>query len=560
MPRRRFHAAFATVIVATAAVLSVPSIAHAATNLALGKSVTVSSTDGNPAPNAVDGNASTRWSSAYDDPQWIVVDLGSAQTVGSVTLRWEAAFGRAYQVQTSTDNSTWTNRFTTTAGDGGVDTATFTPAQARYVRMNGTQRATAYGYSLYEFEVYSGSAVTNVALNRPVAVSSDDGNPAANAVDGNASTRWSSAYGDPQWIVVDLGTGATIGAVTLRWEAAFGRAYRIQTSDDNTSWTDRFSTTTGDGGVDTVTLSPVSARYIRLYGTQRATQYGYSLYEFEVMGTGGGGPVDPPPAGDGPDMTGYAAVYDYRFGTAAGRFSNLAARFNPYGIAGTSVINNEWQRYQAFNGTNHRLTADRLELTAVANLGGVYNGGVSSGQITTKDTFYPRNGKRYIFKLRAKVPQNKRGAWPAFWMYARQAPNTSSEIDIVEIFDTPTQNTFDWTGYDHGEGVGSNFHSIMTNQWVWHPGFDFAADYHTYTLVWEEGRIFKWVDDYWVKGTNFTWQGSDPQVLINLAMGGSNNNNPNSASFPAVFSIDSFQVYVDCPGDAVTTSCHVPTG
>ena len=50
----------------------------------------------------------------------------------------------------------------------------------------------------------------------------------------------------------------------------------------------------------------------------------------------------------------------------------------------------------------------------------------------------------------------------------------------------------------------------MTNQWVWHPGFDFADDYHTYTLVWKEGDIQKWVDDTQVKGTYFTWNGSAP--------------------------------------------------
>ena len=144
-------------------------------------------------------------------------------------------------------------------------------------------------------------------------------------------------------------------------------------------------------------------------------------------------------------------------------------------------------------------------------------------------------------------------------MYAKQAPNTSSEIDVVEFFDTPTQNTYDWTGYDHGAGVGANYHSIMTNQWVWHPGFDFAADYHTYTLVWRNGQIEKWVDNTWVKGTNFTWQGSDPQVLINLAIGGSNNNNPNAATFPSVFSVDSLKIWVKCPNGTPSnpvTTCH----
>jgi beta-galactosidase len=36
--------------------------------------------------------------------------------------------------------------------------------------------------------------------------------------------------------------------------------------------------------VENITFAPVSARYVRMYGTARATPYGYSLYEFEVYG------------------------------------------------------------------------------------------------------------------------------------------------------------------------------------------------------------------------------------------------------------------------------------
>ena len=63
------------------------------------------------AANAVDGNAATRWSSLYADPQWITVDLGQSYDVNRVRLNWEAAFGRAYQVQISPDNANWTNLF-----------------------------------------------------------------------------------------------------------------------------------------------------------------------------------------------------------------------------------------------------------------------------------------------------------------------------------------------------------------------------------------------------------------------------------------------------------------
>ena len=92
------------------------------------------------ATNAVDGNTATRWGSLYADPQWIRVDLGASRHISRVRLNWEAAYGRAYQIQTSPDGSTWTNVYSTTAGDGGVDDVAVT-GTGRYVRVNGTQRA-----------------------------------------------------------------------------------------------------------------------------------------------------------------------------------------------------------------------------------------------------------------------------------------------------------------------------------------------------------------------------------------------------------------------------------
>ena len=72
--------------------------------------------------------------------------------------------------------------------------------------------------------------------------------------------------------------------MVLNWEAAYGKAYQIQTSNDATNWTTIYSTTSGTGGVETLNISG-SGRYVRMYGTQRATQYGYSLWEFQVYGT-----------------------------------------------------------------------------------------------------------------------------------------------------------------------------------------------------------------------------------------------------------------------------------
>ncbi len=113
-----------------------------------------------------------------------------------------------------------------------------------------------------------GCGTTNIALNKPATASSQEnaGTAAANAVDGNAGTRWSSAFSDPQWLQVDLGSTQSICQVVLNWEAAYGKAFQLQTSNDGTTWTSIYSTTTGTGGVQTLNVTG-SGRYIRLYGT-----------------------------------------------------------------------------------------------------------------------------------------------------------------------------------------------------------------------------------------------------------------------------------------------------
>jgi len=262
------------------------------TNLALNKPATASSSEnaGTPAASAVDGDAGTRWSSAFSDPQWLQVDLGSSTAICKVVLQWETASGKAYQIQTSPDGTNWTTIYSTTNGPGGTETLNVS-GTGRYIRMYGTARSTAYGYSLWEFQVYgSGGGTTcgtaNLALNQPATASSAEnvGTPAASAFDGNAGTRWSSAFSDPQWVQVDLGATHALCKVNLQWETAYATAFQVQTSNDGTTWTPVYSTTTGTGGTQSLSVSG-SGRYVRMYGTARATQYGYSLWEFQVFGS-----------------------------------------------------------------------------------------------------------------------------------------------------------------------------------------------------------------------------------------------------------------------------------
>ncbi|GEC05415.1 hypothetical protein SSP24_30700 [Streptomyces spinoverrucosus] len=133
---------------------------QAGVNLATGGSATASSAEWNPftsyAPDrAVDGARSTRWASDWSDDQWLRIDLGATNLVGRVTLDWERAYGTSYRVELSTDAVTWQTAWSTTTGDGGLDTARFTPTPARYVRVQGLDRGTDWGYSLYEVGVHS---------------------------------------------------------------------------------------------------------------------------------------------------------------------------------------------------------------------------------------------------------------------------------------------------------------------------------------------------------------------------------------------------------------------
>lgn len=122
------------------------------------------------AENAVDGSLSTRWGSATAgapptpavpgvDPSWLQVDLGSVQSFNTVVINWENAYATQYQIlYTNADpstNPTWNVAYSTSSGAGGTETLSFPTVSGRYIRLNGIQRATQYGYSVYEFQVYN---------------------------------------------------------------------------------------------------------------------------------------------------------------------------------------------------------------------------------------------------------------------------------------------------------------------------------------------------------------------------------------------------------------------
>ncbi|MCD0453421.1 discoidin domain-containing protein [Actinocorallia sp. API 0066] len=292
-----------------AALVTVPAAGPAAAAevlLSQGKPATASSVENGatPAAYAVDGDTGTRWSSQASDPQWLQVDLGAQSDISRVALNWEAAYGKDYKIQVSDDASAWTDLKTVTNGDGGTDDWAV-DGTGRYVRVHGTARGTGWGYSLWEFQVFGEEpdgpqqpcGTENVAEGKTATASSQEGGFAPqNAFDGNTGTRWSSQASDPQWVRVDLDEVKDICRVSLNWEAAYGKDFKIQASNDGNTWTDLKTVTGGTGGQASYDVSG-QGRYLRVHGTARGTGYGYSLWEVTVnTGSGdveGGGDLGP---------------------------------------------------------------------------------------------------------------------------------------------------------------------------------------------------------------------------------------------------------------------------
>ena len=128
-----------------------------------------------------------------------------------------------------------------------------------------------------------------IARGKPVKASSTYVEPGndyrpENAVDGLSDTRWSSEFSDPQWLAIDLGAPSKISRVVLDWEAACGQSYAIQVSLDGEHLDGRlYNHQAGKGGTEDIKFAPTSARWVRLYGTKRATPFGYSLWEMRVF-------------------------------------------------------------------------------------------------------------------------------------------------------------------------------------------------------------------------------------------------------------------------------------
>lgn len=274
-------------------------------NFALASNGSSATASTGTAGNAIDGNQGTRWESAANDAEWFLLDMGQSRTFNYFKINWEGAYAKKFQLLASTDGENFNVIYT----ENNLDHAGWqkiyleAPVTAQYIKYQGIERATQWGQSFFEFEVYylSEAPKTYTQIEGvSIAASSGGYNDANRVLDGNAGTEWqgSPSNGTPDtdedrtfdaWFVVDLGALYDVDKVDIHFEGACAQDYHIDFSEDNNTWKLGYNFV-GNPGVngrtDEVTelANNTKVRYVRFWSTKAATQWGMKIFEFRVYG------------------------------------------------------------------------------------------------------------------------------------------------------------------------------------------------------------------------------------------------------------------------------------
>lgn len=228
-------------------------------NLALGKSCTVSSWEnaGCVAAHATDGDKGSRWGSAHQDGEWLYVDLGENCQIYKVRISWETAYASAYDIYVSNNANDWT-LVKSCLSSGGQDNILLGDVSGRYVKLVGKTRATQYGISLYELEVYGkpssapSTTLMGVMISSPVDVLKQGVPTTLNIVgydyaknQQTVASTWSSADGNfdgstfTPSVYGKVNVTATVGGLTASKQLVVEEALRVtsitMTADDKTT-------------------------------------------------------------------------------------------------------------------------------------------------------------------------------------------------------------------------------------------------------------------------------------------------------------------------------------
>ncbi len=250
------------------------------------KNVTASSkgTDSNGPFAAVDGNAVTAWKSQFGEPRsWVCLELPARDSINSIKIDWGESAGLLYSIQVSQNGSSWDT--VSVIDDGAAEesrTINFEPAQTKYIKVSCSQCAPDDYCVIKEITLNPSQLLEEIQAS----ASSFFGDDVPEfAIDGNLATRWDSEHEiDPSWIMLDFGQKLNLSKVKIRWERASAREYAIELSDDGIGWKSVAEVRNGrEEETRTISFPATEARYLRVFGKKRTTEWGYSIWEIEVF-------------------------------------------------------------------------------------------------------------------------------------------------------------------------------------------------------------------------------------------------------------------------------------
>jgi len=258
---------------------------------------------GSGAANMLDGSLSTRWTTgtAMAPGQYVIVDMQAAKTFRRIVMDSTGSsndYARGYEVYVSNDGVNWGSAIASGTGTGPVITVDFATQTARYIKIVQTGSA-SYWWSIHELNVYAdgGSGGSLVALDRTgwTVTTSPAGSGAANMLDGQLSTRWTTgtAMANGQYVVVDMQAAKTFRRIVMDSTGSnndYARGYEVYVSNDGVNWGSAIASGTGTGPVITVDFAVQTARYIKIVQTGSAS-YWWSIHELNVYADGGGTPT-----------------------------------------------------------------------------------------------------------------------------------------------------------------------------------------------------------------------------------------------------------------------------
>ena len=397
------------------------------------------------------------------------------------------------------------------------------------------------------------------------------------AIDEDDTTRWGSAFDEPEWITFDLGASYALTSIVIDWEAANAESYEMRGSNDNNNWVTLATENGGSFGdrTDTVSLSG-SYRYLRMHGINRSSQYGFSIWEVAVYGEvallsdadndGVDDSVDQCPAtpantaveGDGcavgdyggydapTSYPGYALVWSDEFD---GTSLNTANWTHEIGTGSWGWGNNELQYYRSQNTTvaNGILTIEARK----ENFGGQQ---YTSSRLKTQGKQSFQYGR---IDVRAVLPEGQ-GLWPAIWLLGDSISSVSwpacGEIDMMELRGNEP-DTISGTAHwqqNPGDGFSTYYSSDQAGNSPVLSSGTFADEWHVFSIVWDASEI-KWYLDgattpfhvIDITPAQLSEFQSSFFLLLNVAVGGNFLPNPpaNADYFPQRMLIDYVRVY-----------------